>query len=81
MQNIFLELKKKPFIYETAHVTNSRKKLLSRGSEYGACQLHIESTHQTFEALESVFSIRHVNIADIYFTKNLLWSDCCRSYN
>ena len=57
------------FIYETAHATNSRQNFLPHYSEYGACQLHIESTHQTFETLKCLFSIRHANIADIYFTK------------
>ena len=72
MQNTFFRIKKKTFIYETAHVT-SRQNFLSHNSEYGTCQLHIESTHQSFEALKCLFPIRNANIAHLYFTKNFLW--------
>ena len=68
MQNIFFSIKKKTFIYETAHVT-SRQNFLSHASEYGACQLQTEGTHQTLEALKCLFSIRHSNIAHLYFEK------------
>ena len=68
MQNIVFRIKKKTFICETAYVT-SRQNFLFHNSECGVCQLHIKSTHQTFKALKCLFSIRHANIAHLFFPK------------
>lgn len=80
MQNIFFRIKKKTFIYETAHVTSRQNFCpITVSMVHASCTLraHTKLWKHWNVSLQLCMQILHTCILQ----KFLMVSDCCRSYN